>query len=105
MKFTLVAFTARWCGFCKGLPPLIRVIDQVVLSSRYTAMHLFTLQQILYQEALPVDVKLFDVDINDAAVAANFVNVTSVPTLILIPPSPSHLAAPRAPSTVCVFSA
>ena len=38
------------------------------------------------QEALPVDVKLFDVDVNDAAVAAAHVNVTSVPTLILIPP-------------------
>jgi hypothetical protein len=40
----------------------------------------------LSQEALPVVVKLFDVDVNDAAVAASLVNVTSVPTLILIPP-------------------
>ena len=36
-KFTLVAFTARWCGFCKGVPPLIRVIDQVKRDSCYSS--------------------------------------------------------------------
>ena len=54
------------------------------------------LQQFLSQEALPAVVNLFDVNLNDAAVAASLVNVTSVPTLILIPPSP-HTAASHAP--------
>ena len=104
MKFTLVAFTARWCGFCKGLPPLIRVIDQVACPALFRAVYFVTPPQILSQEALPVDVKLFDVDVNDAAVAASLVNVTSVPTLILIPPLPSQSAASLGSSTVCVAS-
>ena len=103
MKFTLVAFTARWCGFCKGLPPLIRVVDQAIASRPIQRDAFVTLVQILNQQALPVDVKLFDVDVNDAAVAAHFVNVTSVPTFILIPPLPSHFADSNASCTVCVF--
>ena len=86
MKFTLVAFTARWCGFCKSVPPLVRIIDEVQCVAQFSPLHLVTPPQILSQEALPVDVKLFDVDVNDAAVADAHVNVTSVPTLILIPP-------------------
>jgi hypothetical protein len=52
--------------------------------------------QFLSQEALPAVVNLFDVNVNDAAVAAFLVNVTSMPTLIFIPPSP-HTAASLAP--------
>ena len=37
MKFTLVAFTARWCGFCKGVPPLIRIVDQVKRFAKLSA--------------------------------------------------------------------
>lgn len=48
-----------------------------------------------------MDVKLFDVDVNDAAVASSLVNVTSVPTLILIPPVPPHAATSHGHSTVC----
>jgi hypothetical protein len=59
------------------------------------------LPQFLLQEALPVVVKLFDVDVNDAAVAAALVNVTSVPTLILIPPLSPHAAASHASPTMC----
>jgi hypothetical protein len=64
-----------------------------------------TLLQLLHQEALPVDVKLFDVDVNDAAVAAHLVNVTSVPALILIPPLRSQSTSSHASCTVCVLPA
>ena len=48
-----------------------------------------------------MDVKLFDVDVNDAAVASSLVNVTSVPTLILIPPVPPNAATSHGHSTMC----
>jgi hypothetical protein len=40
MKFTLVAFTARWCGFCKTVPPLVRIIDQVQCDAQFSPLHL-----------------------------------------------------------------
>jgi thiol-disulfide isomerase/thioredoxin len=100
MKFTLVAFTARWCGFCKGVPPLIKVIDKVKSFVHLLRFNILTISKILSQEALPVAVKLFDVDINDAAVASSLVNVTTIPTLILIPPLPSDGAASHGSSTM-----
>ena len=100
MKFTLVAFTARWCGFCKGVPPLIKVIDKVKSFVHLVRFNILTISKILSQEALPVAVKLFDVDINDAAVASSLVNVTTIPTLILIPPLPSDGAASHGSSTM-----